>query len=138
MATHKPPKTKLPQIALNAPVIHSLATIAERTPQTPYTLDRSRRYRTLAAAQPRLPYIIDETTSKYAHLHRTTDKKSILRILLSVCDAFTEDDPVLRQRLQDLAFEEVCSLLQIDSCYVEEIKKQLKRLCKDKCSCFGI
>jgi len=115
---------------LNAPAIHTLA-----TPPTPGTLDRSRRFRQLSTAYPKLHTTINEVANKHCAYEGTTDKRSILRILLDVTDAITCKDAQLQDKLRSLAFEEVCSLLNIDGCLVSEIQKTLLRCCRDKFSC---
>ena len=104
-------------------------------PATPYTQDRSRRFKSLIKAQPLLPIVISHTISQFQTYVGTRDRSADMKIFLYLSESFTEDDPILKQRLVDLALDEVAVALKIDRCIVEASQKAVRRCCRDRFAC---
>ena len=104
-------------------------------PATQHTADRGRRFRSLVKSQPLLPLVIHNTISEFRSLSGTRDRSVVMKIFLYLTESFTEDDPILKQRLVDLALDEVAFALQIDRCIIETAKKTVGRCCRDRFSC---
>jgi len=107
------------------------------TPLSPKTSVRRQTIRSLAVQTPSLPSVIDVLVATNQHLVQTTDKKSILQLLLTVMEAIIEPDPVLAEKIQREAFKEICDRLRIEECLVDVVILELNRCCARKwCSCF--
>jgi hypothetical protein len=107
------------------------------TPLSPKTSVRRNAIRTLAIQTPNLPSVIDTIVATNLHLTATTDKKSILQLLLAVMEAIVEPDPLVAEKIQREAFREICDRLRIEECLVDVVLKELNKCCARKwCSCF--
>jgi len=104
-------------------------------PATPNTLDRGRRFRSLIKVQPSLPVVIHQAVSRFRDHAGTRDRSVVMKIFLYLFESFAEEDPVLKQRLVDLALDEVAASLKIDRCIIEQARKQVRRCCRDRFAC---
>ena len=134
MPSSIPPPLNIPAMA-GCSVINYTKTPS--TPLSPKTSDRRKAIRSLTVQKPDLPNVIDTLVATNQHLVQTTDKKSILQLLLTVMEAIVEPDPLVAEKIQREAFKEICSRLRIEECLVDVVLKELNKCCAKKwCSCF--
>jgi hypothetical protein len=116
--------------------IHTLASPLSGN-ATPYTTQRRRTYRDFPAPiKDRVQSICAGMTLSFAHLQGTSDKKSVLQLLIAICEAVTEPDPKLREQMESLIFTEVAARLGISRCVVTESLRLVQRCCTKRCGWF--
>lgn len=126
----------LPSVGCSV-INHTKTPVNKSTPLSPKTSDRRHTIRSLAIQKPDLPNVIDTLVATNQHLVQTTDKKSILQLLLTVMEAIVEPDPVVAEKIQREAFREICSRLRIEECLVDVVLNELNKCCARKwCQCF--